>query len=43
MINDPPDDSNLNIVIRVDTTVQEKIITYPTDDKRYKKSAKNVG
>jgi hypothetical protein len=27
----------------VDTTVQEKNITYPTDDKLYKKVIKNVG
>jgi IS5 family transposase len=38
-VNDPPNDSNLNIVISVDTTVQKKI-TYPTDEKRYKKIIK---
>ncbi len=37
------DDSNSgdnNIVVSVDTTVQEKNITYPTDDKLYKKIIK---
>jgi IS5 family transposase len=33
-INEPPEDSNL---VSVDTTVQEKNITYPTDDMLYKK------
>ena len=36
-INEPPEDSNL---VSVDTTVQEKNITYPTDNKRYKKIIK---
>ena len=36
-INEPPEDSNL---VSVDTTVQEKNITYPTDDKLYKKIIK---
>ena len=35
---DDSDDDNLSI----DTTVQEKNITYPTDDKLYKKIIKNV-
>jgi len=36
-INEPSEDSNL---VSVDTTVQEKNITYPTDDKLYKKIIK---
>ena len=35
-VNDPPDKPG-GAVISVDTTVQEKNITYPTDDKQYKK------
>jgi IS5 family transposase len=35
-VNDPPDDGTPT-VISVDTTVQEKAITYPTDDKLHKK------
>ena len=38
-INEPPEDGN-GTVISVDTTVQEKNITYPTDDKLYKKIIK---
>lgn len=38
-INDPGDD-DMGAVISVDTTVQEKNITYPTDDKLYKKIIK---
>jgi len=34
-VNEPPEDGN-GTVISVDTTVQEKNITYPTDDKLYK-------
>lgn len=37
-VNDPPDNSGA--VVSVDTTVQEKNITYPTDDKLYKKIIK---
>jgi transposase, IS5 family len=39
-VNDPPDDDDDRIVVSVDTTVQEKNITYPTDDKLYKKIIK---
>ena len=39
-INEPPDDTNLGLVVSADTTVQEKNITYPTDDKLYKKIIK---
>ena len=35
-VNKPPDDGVVSVV-SVDTTVQEKNITYPTDDKLYKK------
>lgn len=38
-VNEPPDDG-LATVVSVDTTVQEKNITYPTDDKLYKKIIK---
>ena len=38
-VNNPPDDTHGNVV-SVDTTVQEKNITYPTDDKLYKKIIK---
>ncbi len=41
-INKPPDDDkDLPVCISVDTTVQEKNITYPTDDKQYKKIIKS--
>jgi IS5 family transposase len=36
-INEPPGDDGSKSVVSVDTTVQEKNITYPTDDKLYKK------
>lgn len=36
-VNEPLDKGNLGVVVSVDTTVQEKNITYPTDDKLYKK------
>lgn len=39
-INEPPDKDDHGIVVSVDTTVQEKNITYPTDDKLYKKIIK---
>jgi IS5 family transposase len=39
-VNDPPDGDNPGVVVSVDTTVQEKNITYPTDDKLYKKIIK---
>lgn len=35
-VNEPPDNGGVSVV-SVDTTVQEKNITYPTDDKLYKK------
>ncbi len=38
-VNEPPDDGPA-AVVSVDTTVQEKNITYPTDDKLYKKIIK---
>jgi len=38
-VNEPPDDGAATVV-SVDTTVQEKNITYPTDDKLYKKIIK---
>jgi len=38
-VNEPPDDDK-PIAVSVDTTVQEKNITYPTDDKLYKKIIK---
>jgi IS5 family transposase len=38
-VNEPPDDGAA-AVVSVDTTVQEKNITYPTDDKLYKKIIK---
>jgi transposase, IS5 family len=37
-VNEPPEDGGA--VVSVDTTVQEKNITYPTDDKLYKKIIK---
>lgn len=39
-VNEPPEDGNDGTVVSVDTTVQEKNITYPTDDKLYKKIIK---
>lgn len=39
-VNKPPDHSSGGAVVSVDTTVQEKNITYPTDDKLYKKIIK---
>jgi transposase, IS5 family len=39
-VNDPPEDGSGDVVVSVDTTVQEKNITYPTDDKLYKKIIK---
>ena len=40
-VNKPPNDTpNIPLIISVDTTVQEKNITYPTDDKLYKKIIK---
>jgi transposase, IS5 family len=39
-VNEPPDNNNNGIVVSADTTVQEKNITYPTDDKLYKKIIK---
>ena len=39
-VNDPPKDDSHGMVVSVDTTVQEKNITYPTDDKLYKKIIK---
>jgi IS5 family transposase len=38
-VNEPPDGAG-GVVVSVDTTVQEKNITYPTDDKQYKKIIK---
>jgi len=38
-VNNPPEDTK-GTVVSVDTTVQEKNITYPTDDKLYKKIIK---
>ena len=39
-VNEPPDNNQAGVVVSVDTTVQEKNITYPTDDKLYKKIIK---
>jgi transposase, IS5 family len=39
-VNEPPDNNELGIVVSVDSTVQEKNITYPSDDKLYKKIIK---
>ena len=36
-ITNPPGDNNDSDIVSIDTTVQEKNITYPTDDKLYKK------
>ncbi len=43
-VNEPPGGSGSGgaaVIVSVDTTVQEKNITYPTDDKLYKKIIKN--
>lgn len=39
-INRSPNDNDSGMVVNIDTTVQEKNITYPTDDKQYKKIIK---
>ena len=39
-VNETPDNTGGTTVVSVDTTVQEKNITYPTDDKLYKKIIK---
>lgn len=39
-VNQPPNDDNIGTIISIDTTVQEKHITYPTDDKLAKKIIK---
>ena len=39
-VNEPGNNVGGDIVVSVDTTVQEKNITYPTDDKLYKKIMK---
>jgi IS5 family transposase len=39
-VNEPPDQGKGGVVVSIDTTVQEKNITYPTDDKLYKKIIK---
>ena len=39
-VNEPPENTDYGLVVSVDTTVQEKNITYPTDDKLYKKIIK---
>lgn len=39
LVNKPPDDTG-KLILSGDTTVQEKNITYPTDDKLYKKIIK---
>src|ERR1700733_152314 len=39
-VNEPPDNTGGTTVVSIDTTVQEKNITYPTDDKLYKKIIK---
>lgn len=39
-VNEPPENDDDLIVVSVDSTVQEKNITYPTDDKLYKKIIK---
>ena len=36
-INNPNDDENVGKIVSVDTTIQEKNITYPTDDKLHKR------
>jgi IS5 family transposase len=36
-VNDPPKDNEEGVAVSVDTTVQEKNIAYPTDEKLYKK------
>lgn len=40
-VNDTDDKSKYGDVVSIDTTVQEKNITYPTDDKLYKKIIKS--
>ena len=42
-VKNPPEGNNAGLVVSVGTTVQEKNITYPTDNKLYKKITKNVG
>ncbi|MGN6491673.1 MAG: IS5 family transposase [Agriterribacter sp.] len=40
-VNEPPDSNGTaRVIVSVDTTIQEKNITYPTDDKLYKKIIK---
>ena len=39
-VNKPPNDDDFGNVVSIDTTVQEKNITYPTDDKLAKKIIK---
>ncbi len=39
-VNQPPNDDNFGTIVSIDTTVQEKNITYPTDDKLAKKIIK---
>lgn len=39
-VNEPPENDDDLVVVSVDSTVQEKNITYPTDDKLYKKIIK---
>jgi IS5 family transposase len=40
-VNEPPEGNDFGKIVSVDTTVQEKNITYPTDDKLYKKIIAN--
>lgn len=42
-INQPPKDTDGLDFVSIESTVQEKNITYPTDDKLYKKSLLNAG
>ena len=39
-VNDPPENGSGDMVVSVDTTIKEKNITIPTDDKLYKKIIK---